>query len=131
MKATNDIYGHKKGDELIKTFSDMLLHIFDDVKNIYRIGGDEFVLLFSGMSQKKIEEQVEKLKQEVSKKNIQYDIQIYFAMGLAYMDEDAVKDIDSLILCADRRMYENKKKNETEDEKKPEEFPCRCGSGIS
>ncbi|QSX04882.1 GGDEF domain-containing protein [Sedimentibacter sp. zth1] len=109
LKKSNDIYGHNKGDELIKTFSNILKLSFDDSQIIYRTGGDEFFIFFTEMSLEQIEKQIANLKREIIHNNKQNEIQISFAMGLAVMNEDQIKDIKSLIVFADKRMYENKK----------------------
>ncbi|MEA4988561.1 MAG: GGDEF domain-containing protein [Anaerovorax sp.] len=108
LKETNDIYGHDKGDELIKTFADILKRSFNDSQT-YRVGGDEFIVLFCGISKVIIEKQIGNFKREILHNNKKNRIQISFAMGLASISEAHIKDINSLIITADKRMYENKK----------------------
>lgn len=43
LKIANDTFGHQYGDELIAYTAEILKRIFDD--NIFRIGGDEFVII--------------------------------------------------------------------------------------
>ncbi|WP_206458238.1 GGDEF domain-containing protein [Anaerovorax sp. IOR16] len=107
LKETNDIYGHDKGDELIKTFADILKRVFNDSQT-YRVGGDEFIVVFCGISKVIIEEQIGNLNREIIHINKNNKIQISFAMGLASISEAHIKDINSLIITADKRMYENK-----------------------
>lgn len=46
FKAINDIYGHKIGDDVLKTFAHLLELTFQDKSDtIARIGGDEFAVL--------------------------------------------------------------------------------------
>lgn len=108
LKETNDLYGHSKGDELIIAFSEILKNSFDDLQNIYRIGGDEFILFFIRISYEEIEKQILNLKRGIIQNNNKNDIQISFAMGLAFLNEEYIQDVNSLIVCADNRMYENK-----------------------
>lgn len=44
LKYTNDNLGHLAGDKLIVKFTNLLKEVFDE-KEIYRIGGDEFVII--------------------------------------------------------------------------------------
>jgi len=44
LKRTNDNYGHQDGDELIKRMANLLVESFPD-GDIFRISGDEFVVL--------------------------------------------------------------------------------------
>ena len=41
----NDMYGHKKGDELIKEAANLLKRVFSDIAVVSRVGGDEFAIL--------------------------------------------------------------------------------------
>lgn len=45
LKQTNDSLGHDAGDELIQGASSCLLKVFGTIGKIYRVGGDEFVVL--------------------------------------------------------------------------------------
>ena len=111
LKETNDSFGHSIGDELIINFSDILKSTFCNIDTIYRIGGDEFIILFLETPTEQIEEQIVELKQKILEKNKQNSIQISFAMGLASIEEEAITDIDSLMSYADQRMYEKQKTN--------------------
>jgi diguanylate cyclase (GGDEF)-like protein len=48
FKRVNDSYGHRRGDEVLKSFSDQLHRLADSEPDIIsgRFGGDEFVLFF-------------------------------------------------------------------------------------
>lgn len=56
LKYANDHFGHLAGDALINTFADILKSTFDE-RNIYRIGGDEFVVV--------VEKNVDNLKMKL------------------------------------------------------------------
>lgn len=45
LKLVNDAYGHASGDLLISTFADLLRACLRREDRMYRVGGDEFVLL--------------------------------------------------------------------------------------
>lgn len=109
LKKVNDIYGHSKGDELIKAFSNTLKQSFKDMNDIYRIGGDEFIVFFSEMSSEEVNNQINDLKQKIASYNKQNEIKISVAMGLVFMNEDNIKDVNYFVVCADQKMYENKK----------------------
>ena len=46
LKHTNDTYGHHAGDTIIRSLADLSPNtVFTDIGQIYRVGGDEFVVL--------------------------------------------------------------------------------------
>ncbi|WP_352403246.1 GGDEF domain-containing protein [Kandleria vitulina] len=47
LKSTNDKYGHKMGDILLMTATRTIIKYFTD-NDLYRIGGDEFVVMLKG-----------------------------------------------------------------------------------
>ena len=47
LKKINDTLGHKAGDEYIRAACDMLCEYFKH-SPVYRVGGDEFVVLLQG-----------------------------------------------------------------------------------
>ncbi len=109
LKITNDNFGHDKGDELIRNFSSIIRETIDLTHAIYRIGGDEFIALFLNIECSEVEKQIAKLRRRVSEENLVNPLKISFAGGLSCIEKDDIHDIDSLISCADRRMYEDKK----------------------
>ena len=63
LKQINDTYGHKAGDDYIRAASKMICEIFQH-SPVFRIGGDEFVVLLTGHDYKERELLLEKLNQE-------------------------------------------------------------------
>ena len=57
FKEFNDNYGHQMGDSCICKIADQLKRIakYEGV-SVYRYGGDEFVVIYEGLSQKGVEE---------------------------------------------------------------------------
>lgn len=102
LKQTNDTFGHDKGDELIKDFAKLLSVIFGN-ESIYRIGGDEFVIISKEDASKRIEE----LRKKVSEINAIENKNITFAIGSEYKDSE--ENIEDVIKRADANMYKNKK----------------------
>ena len=49
FKQVNDTLGHPAGDALLKQVSERLLHIVGDKEKIFRLGGDEFQIILSGL----------------------------------------------------------------------------------
>ena len=47
FKAVNDALGHAAGDDVLKTVSDILRATIGDMGSVFRVGGDEFTVLFA------------------------------------------------------------------------------------
>src|SRR3546814_14337675 len=50
FKKVNDLHGHEAGDRVIKAIADTLARISNDHCHVARHGGEEFVMLFRGLT---------------------------------------------------------------------------------
>ncbi len=100
LKILNDSQGHTAGDILLKKAAALLTSVFYD-SEIYRAGGDEFMILCFGISNDELERRVEKLKSiSESSGNVS------FAVGCAFETGDI--DIHRAMILADEEMYNDK-----------------------
>ena len=106
LKATNDTYGHEKGDDLIISVSNVIKQVFTK-SSIYRIGGDEFVVVSEDEDFKNIKSLEEQFKNKSK--------DIGAAIGLATFDKTKDNNVEDTFKRADRRMYENKKQMKAND----------------
>ncbi|XMB67617.1 diguanylate cyclase [Mycoplasmatota bacterium zrk1] len=65
LKLANDVFGHYAGDEILRIFGRYLKKIFYDEKNIFRVGGDEFVIISKSIEPLVIEDRIASLKKEL------------------------------------------------------------------
>lgn len=100
LKKINDNFGHKAGDDLIIRASTCLKEIFND-KNVYRVGGDEFLVLCRDIEEKVFLDKVQILR----KKMKDYEVN----MSLGYIWKSEVVDLDECVAQADKLMYEEKR----------------------
>ena len=101
LKPVNDNQGHDAGDNLLQRASNALRNSFKDCE-IYRAGGDEFLIIAIDKTKEEIEAKVEKLRKESAVPG-----NVSFAIGYSY-DENGGK-IRKALHEADERMYEDKK----------------------
>lgn len=64
LKRTNDVHGHRYGDSLIAHYASLIQHIAPK-EDIFRIGGDEFVILLRDISQKALSLKVTELNKNI------------------------------------------------------------------
>lgn len=102
LKTVNDTEGHTAGDKLLRDAAKALREIFS-VHNIFRAGGDEFVVILTDVSETDTIIKAEQLKQVAGKyKNL------VFAIGAAF--ETDVRNVRRALHLADERMYDDKNK---------------------
>ena len=102
LKTVNDGDGHNAGDTLLKNAATALKDSFPNCE-IYRAGGDEFVVIAMDKPKEIIEEQIEVLR----KKADDPKTPVSFAVGFYYDENHG--DIRAAMREADARMYEDKK----------------------
>ena len=102
LKQANDNNGHIAGDLLLKNAAHKLMEVFPECE-IYRAGGDEFMIIAVDLPEQLITDRVEKLKKESEDPN-----NISFALGIFY--DDKGEDIRVAMRTADERMYADKER---------------------
>lgn len=100
LKAVNDTQGHQAGDRLIVQASECLKAVFD-VSDLYRLGGDEFLVLCYDIEEELFLKLKEKLVQEIKERQVR--------ISLGHVWKEEVTDMDALIAEADMLMYEEKR----------------------
>ena len=102
LKQVNDEMGHAAGDELLKSAASILQKVFDNY-DIYRVGGDEFMIIAKDLDQDDLNKKVKEIDTLCSESN-----GIYFAIGTHVAQSG--EDIRTVMRCADEKMYEDKKR---------------------
>ena len=110
LKATNDLYGHGAGDQLIHAFGDVLNSVFLSVGKCYRVGGDEFWVFCDGLPSGKADEMVRAMEQATEAYNCDSSLPATLSYAIGVCDTSETQgDLDRTIELADARMYENKR----------------------
>lgn len=115
FKQYNDTYGHQAGDECIKAVAGILSDIQNDSIFAARYGGDEFVVIYVGMSVEEVVRTAEVLKRRVQELGSVYkgtgvDVGVTISQGICHcIPEEDSKDRDYLY-SADIMLYNVKRK---------------------
>lgn len=115
FKQYNDAYGHQAGDECIKVVAGILSDIQNDSIFAARYGGDEFVVIYVGMSVEEVVRTAEVLKRRVQELGSVYkgagvDVGVTISQGICHcIPEEDSKDRDYLY-SADIMLYNVKRK---------------------
>lgn len=108
LKSTNDTWGHVIGDHLIQSAAKLITDVFGASGSIYRIGGDEFVAILQGASEKTTAALLQDFAARMQGRTIEHAIPVRIAYGAASTREDGVTTAN-LLQHADQRMYARKK----------------------
>ncbi len=107
LKLMNDTRGHSFGDEAIQRASRMICDIYKH-SPVFRVGGDEFVVVLTGDDYENRDDLLEKLRAEtMANKKARSGPAVASGMSVYEPDED--KAVVDVLKRADDQMYENKK----------------------
>lgn len=102
LKEINDTKGHIAGDAALKAIADSFLRAAQRKYRVYRIGGDEFIILCNNSSEDEVKVLIDHIKLEVAK--TPYTVSVGYAM------KSEGSTIDDLYHRADTMLYEEKKR---------------------
>lgn len=108
LKLTNDAFGHKMGDNLLVTVSEILQKACSPADMIARMGGDEFIILMTKTDEAKAELVKQKLVQSAAAVKLESVI-VSLAIGYA-VKKNVGEQIEGVIMNADNHMYKEKLK---------------------
>ena len=101
LKSINDHFGHTAGDRAISTAAGIMKDLAGK-DNVFRMGGDEFIMIVMDMDREKADDLICRLKKKFELSGIS------MAFGAA-IHTTPIEDIDAIITEADGEMYRDKK----------------------
>lgn len=111
LKKINDTYGHEKGNISIRRLCMLVCEVFDH-SPVFRIGGDEFIVILKFRDYKNVDALIEDFNNRLD--DIQNDSElnpwekISAAIGYHKFDKNVDKTVDDVFKKADQAMYERK-----------------------
>ncbi len=106
FKYVNDIYGHEVGDKLLLKATEQLKY-WEEFDDLYRIGGDEFIVVLPDMKTNKLESKLNKWYGSIPILNEEYkdDFICNFSYGVAVKEKGSDNSFDTVLSDADGKMY--------------------------
>lgn len=101
LKRMNDTKGHEAGDKYLCDAAESMVSCFGE-EHVYRVGGDEFVIVLLGEERENVEQLIERLKIYMDLKKVSA------AVGMAYR-HNAKEPFENILRDADKKMYIEKK----------------------
>ncbi len=106
FKAINDTLGHDRGDTVLKVLGDMLKSRTRASDMAFRIGGDEFLVLYHSTNKPQAIELAEKLRKEMALPTLLPDRQVTISVGVSSLQKGM--DAPSWVKTCDKRLYQAK-----------------------
>lgn len=111
LKIVNDTYGHEYGDILIQNAASVLKKVWDR-KWIYRIGGDEFAVIYTDTKKVSVENEILIFEEEIKHYNQHIHnnaLLLQMAVGVSSYNDETDKGYMDVFRRADDAMYEDKR----------------------
>lgn len=106
LKLINDVFGHKKGDELLKKAAHAIQSACREDDIVTRWGGDEFVVLMPKTKKEEAEKVIEKVKKRCNGEEVNH-IRISISFGIATKTNDQ-QNMLKVLKNAEDLMYKSK-----------------------
>lgn len=111
FKSINDTYGHTAGDRVLIETAKRLKHVTRADEFVYRVGGDEFLVIMPHINPSDDFEAIKERFTEALTFQLKFqgsDLSIDSSIGCAIYPDDGMS-FDALFQMADKRMYQDKK----------------------
>ena len=115
FKKINDTYGHDIGDKVLVEITNEVKSIIRKTDFLFRVGGEEFVIIFDKISLDESYDIAEKIRINVSKMQIIENEKITISMGIT--QAIANDNPQSIYERVDKLMYQSKRNNKNQTTK--------------
>ena len=110
FKRINDTYGHTAGDKTLQVIANTLTKVIGEDAFIGRYGGEEFVLIFSGLDKSTVINKLNNLRKKVASLPFTFKnnrVSITLSIGVTLIEKD--DNVHSAFERADTALYQAKK----------------------
>ena len=105
FKEINDNWGHEVGDRCLREIALKLKDVFRKDDGLFRIGGDEFLVVCPDLHEEGVKERIEEIKRKIL--NVIKGLKLTIAVGIENFEENS--HIDEVMKRADKKMYGDKR----------------------
>lgn len=106
LKLVNDTFGHMEGDKLLVAITEVIKKVCGDYTDIFRWGGDEFVIIVPNATESALDNIITLIKRECSLRK-QELIELSISMGWGIYTDNS-ESIYEILGRAEERVYKHK-----------------------
>ena len=111
FKEINDEYGHKIGDEVLRITARRLRNSCHETDMIFRMGGDEFVIIAHMKDKNSIEKVIKRIRDNFSEPFAIGDLKLNLSLAIGFHQFiPNTDDLETIIAMSDKKMYEDKRR---------------------
>ena len=116
LKRINDTLGHAEGDAALRDVAGILRRTFRESDLIARIGGDEFAILVRSAEDSDVDVLRRRLGEQLADFNrrAKRRYRLSISLGFAHRAAASVPSVESLLRRADRALYQEKRRRESD-----------------
>jgi diguanylate cyclase (GGDEF)-like protein len=103
FKRVNDQHGHAAGDSVLREVADTMRSVLRAGDSIYRVGGEEILVILPGAARADAIKVGERLRRAVRERR-PAGVRVTISVGVAVADPGPL-DADGLVACADAALY--------------------------
>ena len=107
FKTINDLYGHDVGDQVITQVVEIIDAETEHSTMLFRLGGDEFLLLFPQADQYAVESSMEAINRAVKENDYPQEAKVTLSSGVA--ESLPFESIEDWVKRADIALYQSKR----------------------
>lgn len=111
FKEINDEYGHKIGDEVLRITARRLRNSCHETDMIFRMGGDEFVIIAHMKDKNSIEKVIKRIRDNFAEPFAIGDLKLNLSLAIGFHQFiPNTDDLETIIAMSDKKMYEDKRR---------------------
>lgn len=111
FKAVNDTFGHSAGDTVLSLTASVLLGSVRDEDRVYRLGGEEFLVVLPGADVARAAQVAERIRAGIKSLDLTGlapGTCITMSLGIAAVEGGQSRDFDAALQAADEALYASK-----------------------
>jgi len=111
FKEINDVHGHKIGDEVLRITARRLRNSCHETDMIFRMGGDEFVIIAHMKDKNSIEKVIKRIRDNFNEPFTIAELKLNLSLAIGYHQFiPNTDDLENIIAMSDKKMYEDKRR---------------------